>query len=171
MEVIMGRIMQAWTETPELLPVISFCSSAENTIILNDDKALLPYDEAFAQGLVEVVQVDHFAGVPHVQITNNSSWKILLFSGNELIGNMRSRMVSISVTLQHNASVVIPAFLLASTYFYDQGMVSIQEYLRHFKAMDNQAGVVYVINGKICGERYGDFPLQVEVCYNHYNVA
>ena len=129
----------------------------------------MPYDEALRQGLVEVVQVDYFDGVPHVQITNNSSWKIQIFSGNELIGNMHNRMVKIFIILQHNASVVIPAFFLVSTYFFDQGMVSIQEYLHHFKAMDSQAGVVFRMNGKISGERYGNFPLQVEVCYNNYN--
>jgi len=166
----MGRIMQAWPESREFLPIINF-NSAENTISVHSAEAIIPYGEALEQELVEVVQVDYFDGVPHVQIINNSSWKILIFSGNELIGNMRSRMVNIAVTLQHNASVVIPAFFLASTYFFDQGMVSIQEYLHHFKAMDNQAGVVYIVNGKICGERYGDFPLQVEVCYNHYNLV
>lgn len=166
----MGRIMQAWPESREFLPIINF-NSAGNTISVHSAEAIIPYGEALEQELVEVVQVDYFDGVPHVKITNNSSWKILIFSGNELIGNMRSRMVNISVTLQHNASVVIPAFFLASTYFFDQGMVSIQEYLHHFKAMDNQAGVVYIVNGKICGERYGDFPLQVEVCYNHYNLV
>ncbi|MBU0968102.1 MAG: hypothetical protein KKA54_17190 [Proteobacteria bacterium] len=166
----MGRIMQTWTESRELLPIINF-DNVENTITVNSDEAIIPYDEALKQGLVEVVQVDHFDGVPHVKITNNSSWKILIFSGNELIGNMRNRMVNISITLQHNAGVVIPAFFLASTYFFDQGMVSIQEYLHHFKVMDNQAGVVYIVNGKNCGERYGDFPLQVEVCYNHFNLV
>jgi len=166
----MGRIMQAWTASQELLPVINF-NFAEKTIKADSGEARMPYDEAHREGLIEVVPVDHFDGVPHVKITNNSSWKILIFSGNELIGNMRSRMVNISVTLQHNASVVIPAFFLASTFFFDQGMVSIQEYLHHFKAMDNQAGVVFIVNGKISGERYGDFPLQVEVCYNHYNLV
>lgn len=166
----MGRIMQSWTASQELLPVINF-NFAEKRIKADSDEARMPYDEALREGLIEVVPVDHFDGVPHVKITNNSSWKILIFSGNELIGNMRSRMVNISVTLQHNASVVIPAFFLASTFFFDQGMVSIQEYLHHFKAMDNQAGVVFIVNGKISGERYGDFPLQVEVCYNHYNLV
>jgi len=166
----MGRIMQAWTESRELLPVINF-NFVENTINADSGEARMPYDEALKEGLVEVVPVEYFDGVPHVKITNNSSWKILIFSGNELIGNMRNRMVNISVTLQHNASVVIPAFFLASTYFFDQGMVSIQEYLHHFKAMDNQAGVVYIANGKISGERCGDFPLHVEVCYNHYHLV
>ena len=165
----MGRMMQTWTGSQELLPVISF-NSTENTLIVNSGEVAIPYDEALKEGLIEVEQVDHFDGVPHVKITNNTSWKILIFSGNELIGSMRNRMINISMTLQHNASVVIPAFFLASTYFYDQGMVSIQEYLHHFKAMDSQAGVVYKVNGKISGERYGDFPLRVEVCYNHYNL-
>jgi hypothetical protein len=170
MEVIMGRIMQAWTGTRQLQPVIDF-NRAENTITANSGGEWMPYDEAVKAELVEAVQVDHFDGVPHVKITNNSAWKILIFSGNELIGNLHNRMINISVTLQHNASVVIPAFFLASTYFFDQGMASIQEYLHHFKAMDNQAGVVFIVNGKIAGERYGDFPLHVEVCYNYYNMV
>ena len=62
---------------------------------------------------------------------------------------------------------IIPSFFLVSTYFHDQGMVSIQQYLHYFKANENQAGVIYKINGKISGERYGDFPLAVEVNYNH----
>ena len=167
----MGRIMQAWPESREFLPIINFIAAGKTINVNSSDEAIIPYEEARKQELIEVVQVDYFDGVPHVQITNNSSWKILIFSGNELIGNMRSRMVNSAVTLQHNDSAVIPAFFLASTYFFDQGMVSIQEYLHHFKAMDNQAGVVYIVNGKICGERYGDFPLQVEVCYNHYNLV
>jgi len=167
----MGRIMQTWAGSRQLQPVINF-NSAENTITVNSGEARMPYDEAVKEGLVDVVQVDHFDGVPHVKITNNSAWKILIFSGNELIGNMRNRMVNISVTLQHNASVVIPAFFLASTYFFDQGMVSVQEYLQYFKVTDNQAGVIYKISGRISGrisgERCGDFPLHVEVCYSQF---
>jgi hypothetical protein len=37
--------------------------------------------------------------------------------------------------------------------------------------MDNQAGVVFTVNGKNTGERYGDFPLHVEVCYNHFHLV
>ncbi|MBI5557020.1 MAG: hypothetical protein HY885_05235 [Deltaproteobacteria bacterium] len=128
----------------------------------------MPFDEALNEGLIEVFQVEHFDGVPHVRVTNHSSWKILIFSGNELLGRLRNRLLNITVTLQHNASVIIPACFLASTYFFDQGMHSVQEYLHHFKAMDNQAGVEFLANGKKTGKRCGDFPLHVEVCYNRY---
>ncbi len=162
----MGRIMQIETNYQPFQPLISG----------NDFFSADPYescrervslDEAMKEELIEVVQVDHFNHIPQMKVSNHSARKILLFSGKEIIGQGGKRVLTISITLRHNASVVIPAFFLASTYFFDQGMISIQKYLHHFTAMDNQAGVVYRLNGRVSGERHGDFPLRVEVSYRH----
>ena len=161
----MGRIMQSLPFTQQSQQEINFTAGVKAGSERADEGAM-PFAEAQQQGLIEVSPADSFDGVPHVRVTNHSTWKILLFSGRESIGDRQKHMLTIAVTLQHNASVVIPAFLPATTYFFDQGMLSIQEYLRHFNAMDQQAGVVFKVNEKISGKRYGDFPLQVEVCYN-----
>jgi len=165
MEGVMGRIMQSLPFTRQPQQEINF-NNAVKTVNEQTDEGAMPFAEALQERLIEVTPADSFDGVPHVRVTNHSAWKILLFTGREAIGDRQKRMLTIAVTLQHNASVVIPAFLPATTYFFDQGMLSIQKYLRHFNAMDQQAGVVFNVNGKISGKRYGDFPLEVEVCYN-----
>lgn len=163
----MGRIMQLETNYQPFTPLV--CG--------NDFFSADPYepcrervtlDEAVKEELIEVVQIDNFNHIPQMKVSNHSARKILLFNGREIIGQGGNRVLTISITLRHNASVVIPAFFLASTYFFDQGMMSIQKYLHHFTAMDNQAGVVYRVNGRVSGERYGDFPLRVEVSYSRY---
>ena len=162
----MGRIMQSLPFTRQPQQEINL-NNVVKTVNEQTDEGAMPFTEALQEGLIEVTPADSFDGVPHVRVTNHSAWKILLFTGREAIGDRQKRMLTIAVTLQHNASVVIPAFLSATTYFLDQGMLSIQKYLRHFNAMDQQAGVVFKVNEKISGKRYGDFPLQVEVCYNN----
>ncbi len=162
----MGRMMQAWSGTGQFQHVMNSTNLFRE--IGGKKAGGIVYDEALREGLVEVVPADHFGGIPHMRVTNNSSWSIELFSGKEMVGSGRERLLTINIILQHNASVVIPSFFLASTYFFDQGMVSIQEYLQYFRATDNQTGVIYRINGRISGERCGDFPLLVEVCYSQF---
>jgi hypothetical protein len=163
-ESVMGRIMQSLPFTRQPQQEINFIGAVK-TKTEPPDEELMSYAEALEKGLIEVTPADSFDGVPHVLVTNHSAWQILLFRGREAIGNRQKRLLTITVTLQHNASVVIPAYLPATTHFLDQGMLSIQKYLSHFNAMDQQAGVVFIGNGKIAGKRYGDFPIQVEVRY------
>ncbi|MFH1217454.1 MAG: DUF6569 family protein [Pseudomonadota bacterium] len=162
----MGRMMQTWSGTGQFQRLIDPTNLFRE--IGGKKTGRIVYEEALLEGLVEVVQVEHFDGIPQMRVTNNSSWSIELFSGKEMVGSERERLLTINIILKHNASVVIPSFFLASTYFFDQGMVSIQEYLQHFRATDNQTGVIYRLNGRISGERCGDFPLLVEVCYSHF---
>lgn len=161
----MGRIMPSLPFTKQLQQEINFTATVKGGSERTDEGAM-PLREALEEGLVEMTETDSFAGVPHVRIDNHSAWKIVLFTGSEAIGRRQKRLLSITVTMQSNASVVVPAYLPATTYFLDQGMLSIQKYLRHFNAMDQQAGVVFIGNGKNVGKRYGDFPIQVQVCYN-----
>jgi len=165
MEDVMGKIMQLETMSQSIKPLAGG-DAFLNTCISGSSLERMSLEEAMREGLVEVEQLDHFNHIPQMRVANHSARKILLFSGREVIGRNRNRFLTINMILRHNASVVIPAFFLASTYFFDQGMISIQKYLHHFTAMDNQAGVVYRINGRLTGERFGDFPLRVEVCYN-----
>lgn len=130
------------------------------------DQARVSLDEALQEGMIEMVQVDHFNGIPQVRISNHSFSKILLFKGEEITGKKKNRLLTITITLQQNANVVVPALFLTSTPFFDQDMVSIQHYLQHFTAMDNRVGVVFKVNGQITGQRYGDFSLHVEVSYS-----
>jgi len=160
----MGKMMQSCTGDRNIAPIIQFAILRKEDE-RNESAAEIAFAEALEKGLIEMEQVEHYDGLPHVKIHNNSSWKIVIFSGSELIGKKRDRCVNITITLQHNASVVVPAYFLSSTYFFDQGMVSIQEYLHYFRLRDSQAGVVFRVNGRITGQRYGDFPLRVEVHY------
>ena len=162
----MGRIMQLETNYQPFQPLV-FGNDFFTTDPYESCRDRASLDKAMKEELIEVVQVDHFNHIPQMKVSNHSARKILLFNGQEIIGQGGNRVLTISITLRHNASVVIPAFFLASTYFFDQGMISIQKYLHHFTAMDNQAGVVYRVNGRVSGERHGDFPLRVEVSYSH----
>mgnify|MGYP001171424582 CR=1 FL=1 len=162
----MGRMMGTWSGMRKfqqgVAPIDLFCE------VNKKKEGRIDYDEALRQGMIEVGEMELCNGVPQMRVTNNSSWSIQLFSGREMIGNNHDRLLTINIILRQNGSVVLPSFFLASTYFFDQGMVSIQEYLHTFRATDNQTGVMYTLNGRISGERCGDFPLLVEVCYSQF---
>lgn len=127
-------------------------------------------EDALENQMVNIEQLANFNGQPYVRVTNNSSWKIVLFKKNEMTGRKFDSVLKLTLVLQHNESVDIPAFFISSTYFYDGGMDSIQKYLHVFKALDNQVGVVYRKNGKVVGERAGHFPLRVEVDYRKFSI-
>ncbi len=160
----MGSIMQTWTESRyENSYSFSVFKQKNNEV----DDRIISYEQALREGLIEIETIGYDDGVPQVQVINNSAQKVLLFSGSEIIGKVQHCMLSISIILHHNTSAILPSFFLSSTYFFDQGMVSIQQYLRYFTANDNQAGILYKMNGKISGKRCGEFPLAVEVSYSH----
>ncbi|MCB2183215.1 MAG: hypothetical protein KQH63_14375 [Desulfobulbaceae bacterium] len=165
----MGKIMQTWAWTKNQQQTVSF-----RNILLerncDQDAGKISYEQALQEKMIEVEQVENYDGISQGRVTNNSSWKIELFKGDEMIGKHMERLLTIIITLEQNSTVVVPAFFLSSAYFFDEGMFSIQQYLHHFKAMDQQAGVVYKNNGKIIGKRFGSFPLQVEVSYTHFPV-
>lgn len=162
----MGSIMNVCKErTPWQnnfnLDHVCFAGEREKTA------SAINYDDALQQGFITSNTCGYVDGIPLIQVTNNSAHKIVLFRKKEIIGKMQDRLISISITLQHNATASIPMYFLSSAYFFDQGMVSIQQYLHYFNAADNLAGVIYEINGKVAGERYGKYPLDVTIAYSH----
>jgi len=102
MEGIMGKIMQLDSKFQPFQPLVSgdefFAGSP-----CEPYRERAGLDEAVKEGLIEVVQVDHFNHIPQIKVSNHSARKILLFSGQEIIGHGRGRVLTISIILQHTA--------------------------------------------------------------------
>lgn len=137
---------------------------AENDFI--DQEGRISADDALKKNLIELVQTDYWNGMPLVRITNHSSWKIVVLNGREYIKEKSSQIAEITITLQHNASAVIPACFLSDTIFFSRKGLSIQEYLHYFTTAENQAGITLHMNDRLIGAHYGEFPLQVEIKYS-----
>lgn len=155
-----------WFTNEDLRPycsAVSLPSWAENSLI--DLEGRISADEALKENLIEVVQTDHWNGMPQVCITNHSSWKIVLLHGREYIKEKSDRTIEITVTLQHNASAVIPTVFLSDSNFFSWRDLPLQEYLHYFKTAENQAGMTLHMNDRLIGAHYGEFPLQVEIKY------
>jgi len=126
----------------------------------------LPVNLALAENLIEVSPTRHHDEIPQVILNNNSSWPITIFTGEEVIGKTGNKRLSINITLQPNASSSIPAFFMASHFFYDEGRQSIHQYLRCFPAHSSRVGLTIRRDGQTMASRAGSFPLLVEISYD-----
>jgi hypothetical protein len=122
-------------------------------------------DDALRENLIEVVQTDNWNGIPQVRITNHSSWKITLLQEREFLSEKSDRTIEITITLQHNASAVLPASLLSSCSLLYKNNSSVQDCLHYFNTAENQAGMTVYMDDRLIGTHYGKFPLEVEVKY------
>jgi len=122
-------------------------------------------DDALRENLIEMVQTDNWNGIPQARITNHSSWKITLLHGREFLRTKSDRTIEITITLQHNASAVLPASLLSPCSLLDTRHPSIQDCLHSFKTAENQAGMTIYMDDRLIGAHYGKFPLEIEVKY------
>ncbi len=122
-------------------------------------------DDALRENLIEMVQTDNWNGIPQVRITNHSSWKITLLQEREFLNEKSDRTIEITITLQHNASAVIPASLLSSCSLLYKSHSSVQDCLHYFNTAENQAGMTVSMDDRLIGVHYGEFPLEVEVKY------
>ncbi len=164
----MGKIMHTQAGKEKIQSLVHYAGyKAINHF--TPETGQLTFNEALEQDMIEVEEMDFCDGTPMVRITNNSSWRVVLFKGKEFVGRKHDCLLGITLTLQQNATAVIPACFLAETYFFDQGMISPCQYLHYFRANDNQAGLILKQNGKVIGERCGAFPLSVDVRYSRFS--
>jgi hypothetical protein len=166
MEAFMSRIMQNRKEASALF-VLTFrlCETVSDEYP-EISQGMVELDVALREKMVEVTEVYHDMGESQILVSNHSSWKVLLFKEDEVVGKFQDRLLTISITIQHNASAIIPGCLFASGLGFGRETGSVHRFLKHFKAIDDQAGIIIRRNGKITGERYGLFPLVVDVNYS-----
>ena len=174
-------------------------------------------DEALAEGLLDVVEIDKDGSVPDIKVINKSPRMILILDGEELVGAKQNRVVNTTILVQANSTLVIPVSCveegrwsyhgprfssqermmspglramktdqvnysirsfgrfrsnqaaiweeiaekagrreaespsMAMSGIYEKDMPLINEYVRHFRAIDGQVGAVFMINGRVVG--------------------
>jgi len=131
----------------------------------SDHRERIRVDDALRENLIEVVQTDNWDGIPQVRITNHSSWKITLLHEREFLSEKSDRTIEITITLQHNATTVLPASLLSSCSLLYKRHPSVQDCLHYFNTSENQAGMSVHMDDRLIGAHYGEFPLLVEINY------
>ncbi len=82
-----------------LFPLLTSDSGEPNYLIL---------EEALAQGLVEITEVNHSGSVPDLKLINKSNQLLLVIEGEELVGAKQNRIVNVSFLLAGNTEVIIP---------------------------------------------------------------
>jgi len=65
-------------------------------------------DEAFSQGLIEVIERDEAGSVPELKVINKSPCMILVLDGEELVGAKQNRIVNTTILIQGKSTTVIP---------------------------------------------------------------
>ena len=65
-------------------------------------------DEAMAEDLIEVVEIDDEGSVPELKVINKSEKMILILDGEELVGSKQNRIVNTTLLIPGNETVVIP---------------------------------------------------------------
>lgn len=65
-------------------------------------------DEALAQGALVITEIDESGHVPELKVVNNSSYKILLLDGEELVGAKQNRVLNVTILLAPNSETLIP---------------------------------------------------------------
>jgi hypothetical protein len=65
-------------------------------------------DEALAEGLMEVIEVDSEGSVPDLKVRNISPEMIMILDGEELVGAKQNRIVNTTILIQGNSVILIP---------------------------------------------------------------
>ncbi len=65
-------------------------------------------DEALAEGLIEVVEVDKEGSVPELKVINRSSRMVLILDGEELVGAKQNRIINTTIMIQANSTTIVP---------------------------------------------------------------
>jgi hypothetical protein len=65
-------------------------------------------DEALSRGAVRVTEVDHEGSVTELKLMNNSSEKVLVVDGEELVGARQNRIVNSTFLIPPKGKVIIP---------------------------------------------------------------
>lgn len=92
-------------------------------------------DEALAEGLFEVREVDDGGSVNEILVINKTNYTVLLLDGEILAGAKQNRVL--------NAGVPIGP----GTFYADQGAIWLKGYKEAFSAVEDQIGAVVFIKG------------------------
>ncbi len=65
-------------------------------------------DQALAEELIQIVEVDEAGSVPDLRVVNRSRKKVLILDGEELVGAKQDRIVNITILIQEKSTNVIP---------------------------------------------------------------
>ena len=68
----------------------------------------LTLDEAMAEDLIEVVEIDEGGSVPELKVVNKSDKMVLILDGEELVGAKQNRIVNTTILIPAMETVVIP---------------------------------------------------------------
>jgi len=82
-----------------VFPLLSGCAAALDYLTL---------DEALAEDLIEVMEVDEGGSVPELRVENKSPRMVLILDGEELVGAKQNRIVNTTILIQGNSTTVIP---------------------------------------------------------------
>ena len=72
------------------------------------DLEYLLLDEALAEELIEVVEVDKSGSVPELKVINKSPQMILILDGEELVGAKQNRIINTTILVRGDSTTVIP---------------------------------------------------------------
>ncbi|MGQ9922098.1 MAG: ARPP-1 family domain-containing protein [Desulfobacca sp.] len=79
--------------------------------LLADEETPVSYltlDEALEQRLLIITETDAAGEVPALKVVNNSSQKVLLLDGEELVGAKQNRILNITILLPPQSETVLP---------------------------------------------------------------
>ena len=79
-----------------MFPLLSTYSAPLDYLIL---------DEALAEGLIEVVEVDEGGSVPELKVINKTPKMSLILDGEELVGAKQNRIVNTTILIQANTTI------------------------------------------------------------------
>jgi hypothetical protein len=82
-----------------IFPILSPYAAAVEYILL---------DQALAEELIQIVEVDESGSVPDLRVVNRSLKKVLILDGEELVGAKQNRIVNITMLIQAKSTTVIP---------------------------------------------------------------
>jgi len=68
----------------------------------------LTLDEALAENLIDVVELDEDGSVPELKVVNKSDRMVLILDGEELVGAKQNRIVNTTILIPANTTTVIP---------------------------------------------------------------
>ena len=72
------------------------------------DQDYLTLDDALAQGVARITEMDASGSVPQLQFVNEGSMPVLLMDGEELIGAKQNRIINISILAPAQQTLTIP---------------------------------------------------------------
>jgi hypothetical protein len=106
----MENNLAAFLEEISVGPEQSYKNMAVFPLLANQsvDIEFFSLDEALAQRALVITEIDEAGHVPELKVVNNSSHKILLLDGEELIGAKQNRVLNVTILLAPNSETLIP---------------------------------------------------------------